>query len=136
SQSPSIVMLIALTRSFDRAGRDAVVGQAARLEKFREVAAFPELRDAQLHCACTPFPQPLAMAVALVIPSGCDRYAGAGHLLDLQLHQVPAVKRIISRNRLTWNSFAEACEASSSPRLSPGSSFGCRSSDQPWRYAR
>src|SRR5712692_4241048 len=84
----------------DRAGRDALdvgflddccqrlLGQAAGLEKGREVAAAAQLRDAQLDGAGAGLPVSLAVAVALVAPIGAALTGpGAAQALGLQRHQ-------------------------------------------------
>jgi hypothetical protein len=89
-----------LDQVVDRAGGDAVhisllhhggerlLGQPARLQEGREVAAFAQLGDAQLHRAGARLPQPVAVAVALGQSLGALlAIAGAGLALDLQLHQ-------------------------------------------------
>jgi hypothetical protein len=83
----------------DRAGRDALdvgfldhggqrlLGQAARFEEAREVAAAPELRDAQLDRARAGLPIAVAVAVALVAPLGAAlAVSGAAQGFGLQLH--------------------------------------------------
>ena len=46
--------------------RQSLFGQAARLQESREVAAFPELGDAQLYGPDSRPPWPVALAVALL----------------------------------------------------------------------
>src|SRR5438874_9274565 len=67
------VMPIALTRSSTELGllhhcRQRLLGQPARFQEAREVAAFAQLGDAQLHCAGARLPRPVAVAVALGDP--------------------------------------------------------------------
>ena len=84
----------------DRAGRDAMhigllhdrgqslLGQAAGLQEGREVAAFPQLGNAQLHRAGTRLPQPIAIAIALGDPLRTAlAMGGTGHAFDLKGHQ-------------------------------------------------
>ena len=67
---------------------ERLLGQPARLQERREVAALAQLRDTQLHRAGAGLPVPLAVAVALnqalevLLAIG-----GSGQPLDLQLHQ-------------------------------------------------
>src|SRR3979490_2765770 len=83
-----------------RAGRDALdvgfldhggqrlLGQAARLEESREVAATPQLRDAQLDRSRASLPIAVAVAVALVAPLRTAlAVPGAAQGFALQLHQ-------------------------------------------------
>ncbi len=89
-----------LDQIVDRAGRDALdvgfldhrgerlLGHAARLQEAREVAALPELRDAQLDGAGPRLPVAVAIAVALGRPQRVLlAIAGAGRRSHLQLHQ-------------------------------------------------
>src|SRR5713226_3312930 len=89
-----------LDQVIDRARRDALdvgflddrgqrlLGEAAGLEKGREVAAPAQLRDAQLDGAGTGLPVAVAVAVALVAPIGAAlAVAGTAQALALQLHQ-------------------------------------------------
>ena len=89
-----------LDQVVDRAGRDALhigfldhrgqrlLGHAARLQEAREVAALPQLGDAQLDRAGARLPVAVAVAVALGQPlRALLAIAGAGQAADLQLHQ-------------------------------------------------
>ena len=89
-----------LDQIVDRAGRDALhvglldhrrqrlLGHPARLQEAREVAALPELGDAQLDRAGARLPHPVAVAVALRQPlRRALAIAGAGQALHLELHQ-------------------------------------------------
>ena len=89
-----------LDQLVDRAGRDALdvgfldhrrqrlLGHPARLQEAREVAALPQLGDAQLDRPGAGLPVPVAIAVALRQPLGAAlAIAGAGQALHLQLHQ-------------------------------------------------
>ena len=84
----------------DRAGRDAVdvgllddrrdrlLGQPAWLEKAREVAAFAQLGDAQLHRAgpCLPIAVAIAVALSQAVRRALARRR-AGAAFNVQLHQ-------------------------------------------------
>ena len=89
-----------LDQVVDRAGRDALdvglldhrgqrlLGHPPRLQEAGEVAALPQLRDAQLDRAGARLPVALAIAVALGQPLGALlAVAGAGQAAHLQLHQ-------------------------------------------------
>jgi len=93
-------MPIALTRSVDRACRNPLdigfldrrrqrfLRHPPRLEKAGDVAALPQLRDAQLDRAGARLPDPIAIAVAVVHPVGMAfAMRRAGHALNIQLHQ-------------------------------------------------
>ena len=68
--------------------RQRLLGQPARFQEAREVAAFAQLGDAQLHRAGARLPRPVAVAVALRDPLRTALAMGrAGQPLDLQLHQ-------------------------------------------------
>jgi hypothetical protein len=65
-----------------------LLGRAPGLEERREVAAAPQLGDAQLHGACAGLPVSVAIAVALGQPAGAAFAAGGtGHTADFQFHQ-------------------------------------------------
>jgi hypothetical protein len=69
-------------------GSERLLGQPARLQEGREVAAFAQLGNAQLDRAGARLPRPVAIAVALVDPIRTALpMGGAGQSLDLQLHQ-------------------------------------------------
>ena len=89
-----------LDQLVDRARRDALhvglldhrrqrlLGDPARLQEAREVAALPELGDAQLHRPGAGLPDPVAIAVALRQPVRRPlAIVGAGQALHLELHQ-------------------------------------------------
>jgi len=68
--------------------RQGLLSQATRLQESREIAAFPQLGDAQLHRAGAGLPQPVAVTVAMGNPLRTAlAMGGAGQPLDLQLHQ-------------------------------------------------
>src|SRR6202030_204449 len=84
----------------DRAGRDALdigfldyggqrlLGQTTRFEKGREVAAAPQLRDAQFDRTRAGLPVAVTVAVALVAPlRAALAVPGAAQSFALQLHQ-------------------------------------------------
>src|SRR6202035_3265007 len=84
----------------DRAGRDALdvgflddggqrlLGQAARLEEGREIAAAPQLGDAQLDRTRAGLPVAVAVAVAMVASlRAALAVPGAAQSFALQLHQ-------------------------------------------------
>src|SRR5205823_6952795 len=83
-----------------RTGRDALdigfldhrgqrlLGQTARFEEGREVAAAPQLRDAQLDRSRAGLPVAVAVAVALIAPfRAALAVPGAAQSFALQLHQ-------------------------------------------------
>jgi hypothetical protein len=89
-----------LDQLVDAAGRDALdvgllnyrrqrlLGDPARLQETREVAALPELGDVQLDRPGAGLPDPVAIAVALRQPvRRALAIAGAGQTLHLELHQ-------------------------------------------------
>ena len=93
-------MPMRLDQVVDRARRDALdvglldhrrqrlLGHAPRLQEAREVAALPELGDAQLDRPGPRLPVPVAVAVALGQPiRALLAIAGAGQPPHLQLHQ-------------------------------------------------
>ena len=68
-------------------GGQRLLGEAARLQKAGEVAALPQLGDAQLDAARAGLPGPVAVAVALSEPlRALLPIGGAGQRADLQLH--------------------------------------------------
>ena len=67
---------------------ERLLGHAPGLQKSREIAAPAQLGDAQFDRAGARFPDPVAIAVAVIEAVGTAlAVRGAGHTLDLQLHQ-------------------------------------------------
>ena len=78
--------------------RQRLLGQAARLQKAREVAALAQLGDAQLHRAGPRLPRPVAVAIALGDPLRIAlAMGGAGQTLDFQASELfsKSVRRLI-----------------------------------------
>ena len=139
-----------LDQIIDRAGRDALdvgflhhggqrlLGQPARLQEARKVAALAQLRDAQLDRAGARLPDPVAVAVALDKPLGALlAIAGAGQALDLQLHQ--PLRRQSRSSRATdrrRGSSPQAREGSSSHRSSVVPRFRLVFATRPYRRIR
>ncbi len=66
---------------------ECLLSHSARLQETREVAAFPELRDAQLDSSRTGLPVPVAIAIALRQPLRALLAMGsAGQPTHLHLH--------------------------------------------------
>ena len=74
--------------------RQRLLAHPSRLQKAREVTAFPELRDAQLHRPGPGLPVAVAIAVAMVEPLSVPlAVPGAGQSLDFEGHQPLGGKR-------------------------------------------
>jgi hypothetical protein len=68
--------------------RERLLRDPPRLQETRKVAALPELGNAQLDRPGARLPDPIAVAIALHLPSrGALAIAGAGQALHLELHQ-------------------------------------------------
>ena len=66
---------------------DGLLGQSARLQEAREIAALAQLGDAKLHCAGPGLPVAITIAVALGQPLGRPfAMRRSRPALDIQLH--------------------------------------------------
>src|SRR5688572_20955544 len=86
--------------------------QRVELVEAREVAATPQLRNAQLDRPGTGFPIAVAIPITVRQALGTAFAARrAGQALDFQLHQPMRREPIISLSRSARRSFPAACEA-------------------------